>query len=139
MVRSIVRPVQVSWLSVSHSVAAGQETPRSQVGIASHARTSFTPSVPCGGAGVSTRPSCWPAATFRALALAADHGVKTIAFPAISCGAYRFPAGRTARIAVTETRRFLRLASSLEKALFVCFMPHIRVAYEAALGEGSPA
>ena len=74
-----------------------------------------------------------------ALSLAADHGIKTIAFPAISCGAYRFPAGQTARIAVTETRRFLRLASSIENVFFVCFEPHIRVVYEAALGEGSPA
>lgn len=75
----------------------------------------------------------------RALVLAADHGVKAIAFPAISCGAYRFPAGQAARITVSETRRFLRSSSSVEKVFFVCFEPHIRVAYEVALGEESPA
>jgi len=75
----------------------------------------------------------------RALTLAAEHGVKTIAFPAISCGAYRFPAGQAARIAVAETLQFLRSASSIETVFFVCFEPHIRAAYEAALRERSPA
>ena len=37
------------------------------------------------------------------LALAREHGLRTIAFPAISCGAYRFPISAAAKIAVAET------------------------------------
>lgn len=37
------------------------------------------------------------------LALAREHGLRTIAFPAISCGAYRFPIPAAAKIAVAET------------------------------------
>ena len=40
-------------------------------------------------------------------ALAAQHGIRTIAFPSISTGAYGFPMERAARIAVRETRAFL--------------------------------
>ena len=75
----------------------------------------------------------------RALKLAADHGVRTIAFPAISCGAYGFPVGQAARIAVTETWRFLRSVPSIDKVFFVCFEPPVRAAYEMALGEVFPA
>jgi O-acetyl-ADP-ribose deacetylase (regulator of RNase III) len=62
------------------------------------------------------------------LALAAAHGVRTLAFPAISTGAYRFPIDRAARIAVGEVRDFLKQNPSIEKVLLVCFG---RPAYEA--------
>ena len=43
------------------------------------------------------------AACYRcSLQLAVQHGLKSIAFPAISCGVYRFPIGQAAQIAVTE-------------------------------------
>jgi O-acetyl-ADP-ribose deacetylase len=64
------------------------------------------------------------------LALAGVHGVRTIAFPAISTGAYRFPLERAARIAVREVRDFLKQNPSIEKVLLVCFD---RPAYEAYL------
>jgi len=48
-------------------------------------------------------------------------GVKTIAFPSISTGAYGFPMERAARIAVTEVKKFLERQSSIEKVLLVCF------------------
>lgn len=57
----------------------------------------------------------------NALALAEQHGIRTIAFPAISTGAYGFPLERATRIAVTEVRRFLEKNTSIEKVLFVCF------------------
>ena len=57
----------------------------------------------------------------NSLALAAQNGVRTIAFPSISTGAYGFPMERAARIAVTEIKTFLETESSIEKAVLVCF------------------
>ncbi len=57
----------------------------------------------------------------NSLSLAEKHGVRTIAFPSISTGAYRFPVERAARIAVSETRRNLDESSSIEKVMLVCF------------------
>ncbi|MHC1630682.1 MAG: O-acetyl-ADP-ribose deacetylase [Methanotrichaceae archaeon] len=55
------------------------------------------------------------------LELAELHKMKTIAFPAISIGAYRFPAERAARIAVQEIEQFLEENDSIEKVVLVCF------------------
>ena len=55
------------------------------------------------------------------LALAEQNGVKTIAFPSISTGAYGFPMERAAHVAVTEIKTFLERKSSIEKVLLVCF------------------
>src|SRR5512137_1910699 len=48
-------------------------------------------------------------------ALAAQHGLRTIAFPCISTGAYGFPMERAARIAVRETKKFLAGNKSVEQ------------------------
>ena len=57
----------------------------------------------------------------NSLALAEQKGVKTIAFPSISTGAYGFPMERAAHLAVTEIKTFLERKSSIEKVLLVCF------------------
>jgi len=57
----------------------------------------------------------------NSLALAEQQGVRTIAFPSISTGAYGFPTDSAARIAVTEIKRFLEGNRSMEKVLLVCF------------------
>lgn len=57
----------------------------------------------------------------NSLALAAEHGVRTIAFPAISTGAYGFPLERATRIALSEVKRFLESHDLPEKVTFVCF------------------
>ncbi len=54
-------------------------------------------------------------------ALAEQHELRTIAFPSISTGAYGFPTDRAARIAVSETKKFLETNYSIEKVLLVCF------------------
>lgn len=54
-------------------------------------------------------------------ALAEQHGIKTIAFPSISTGAYGFPMDRAACIALRETRGFLEKNTSVNKVLLVCF------------------
>jgi O-acetyl-ADP-ribose deacetylase (regulator of RNase III) len=55
------------------------------------------------------------------LALAVEHGVASLAFPAISTGIYRFPRPRAAAIAVGETRRFLAAGSAPMTVIFACF------------------
>lgn len=55
------------------------------------------------------------------LALAVQHDLRTIAFPAISTGAYRFPVEEAARIAVATTKGFLEETSSIERVVFVCY------------------
>lgn len=55
------------------------------------------------------------------LKLAKEHKVKSVAFPAVSTGAYRFPADQAAFIAVNETRRFLEKNSYPEKVIFVVY------------------
>ena len=57
----------------------------------------------------------------RCFSLAEIHGIATIAFPSISTGVYRFPVERAARIAWSETRRFLKTNRTLRKVVFVCF------------------
>ncbi len=54
-------------------------------------------------------------------ALAGHHGVRSIAFPAISTGVYGFPPARAARIAATQTRAYLGAGGGLERILFVAF------------------
>ena len=54
-------------------------------------------------------------------ALVEQHGIRTIAFPSISTGAYGFPMERAARIAVRETKAFLERNALVEKVRLVCF------------------
>lgn len=55
----------------------------------------------------------------NSLQLAVENGIKTIAFPAISCGAYGYPVEEAAQIAAKTTREFLANADRLEKVIFV--------------------
>jgi len=57
----------------------------------------------------------------NSLKLAVENGIKTIAFPAISTGVYRFPLERATKIAINEVKKFLDKNESLEKVIFVCF------------------
>lgn len=55
------------------------------------------------------------------LGLAKEHNLKTVAFPAISTGVYRFPKSEAASIAVNETMKFLEQSMIPEKVIFVLF------------------
>ncbi len=57
----------------------------------------------------------------NSLELAAAHDVKTLAFPNISTGVYRFPKHRAAEIATKTVRTFLADSSLPERVVFVCF------------------
>lgn len=69
----------------------------------------------------------------NSLALAVQHGLRSIAFPSISTGAYGYPIEWASRIAVAEVDSFLRQNSSVEKVLFVCFSKSDYNCYAAAL------
>ena len=74
------------------------------------------------------------AACYRnSLQLALEYGISSIAFPAISCGAYGYPVEQAAEIAVGETRRFLVTARGIERVIFACFGEEVTGAYRRAL------
>jgi O-acetyl-ADP-ribose deacetylase (regulator of RNase III) len=74
------------------------------------------------------------AACYRnSLVLAVQHGIRSIAFPAISTGAYGFPPERAARIAVAEANAFLQDDVTLQQVIFVCFGQDMQRYYERAL------
>jgi len=57
----------------------------------------------------------------NSLRLAAEHNLKTIAFPNISTGVYRFPKEEAAEIAIDCIREFLFNNESIEQVIIVCF------------------
>lgn len=57
----------------------------------------------------------------RSLELAREQGCRTVAFPAISTGVYRFPLDEAAGIAVREVSAFLKANDRPEKVILVCF------------------
>jgi O-acetyl-ADP-ribose deacetylase (regulator of RNase III) len=69
----------------------------------------------------------------NSLQLAVENGIKTIAFPAISCGAYGYPVEEAAQIAAKTTREFLANADRLEKVIFVLWGEEIHDAYRQLL------
>lgn len=73
------------------------------------------------------------------LALAVENGVRSIAFPAISCGIFGYPPYHAARVAVDETSRFLQGEPSIERVLFVCFSRDVYEAYQKALRAIAPS
>ena len=71
----------------------------------------------------------------RAIELAAEHQLRTVAFAAISCGIYGYPPEQAAPLAVRTVAEALAGAPSLARVDFVCFEPGIRAAFECALSE----
>lgn len=72
----------------------------------------------------------------RAIELAGAHGLKTIAFAAISCGVYGYPPEQAAAVAVDAVRTALASAPSIKEITFVCFEPRVKTAFERALSSG---
>lgn len=57
----------------------------------------------------------------RSLQLADEKNCKSIAFPNISTGVYRFPKAEAAKIAVEAVGNYLRRGSGIERIIFVCY------------------
>jgi O-acetyl-ADP-ribose deacetylase len=69
----------------------------------------------------------------NSLQLAVENEIKTIAFPAISCGAYGYPIPEAAQIALKATRDFLATDDSIDKVAFVLWGEDIYDAYRQLL------
>jgi O-acetyl-ADP-ribose deacetylase (regulator of RNase III) len=89
---------------------------------------------PVWGGGSHGEPGLLASCYRRSLEVALENGVKSIAFPAISCGAYRFPVAQAVVIAVRETRAFLAAhPGSVERIIFVAYDEAIRSAFASVL------
>ncbi len=83
-----------------------------------------------GGAG---EPALLVSCYRRSLMVAADQGVRSIAFPAISAGVYGYPLEQATAIAVAETRAFLAGGDAIEAVIFSCFSEEVLRLYQRAL------
>jgi O-acetyl-ADP-ribose deacetylase (regulator of RNase III) len=72
----------------------------------------------------------------NSLQLSVEKGAKSIAFPAISTGAYRYPLWEASRIAVSTARNFAANSNSLNEIIFCCFSESDLEVYEEILSEG---
>lgn len=69
------------------------------------------------------------------LTLALEHGLGSVAFPAISCGAYGFPAAEACAVAVSQVRIFQREHPVPASVVFACFSESMRRLYEQCLAK----
>jgi O-acetyl-ADP-ribose deacetylase (regulator of RNase III) len=74
----------------------------------------------------------------NSLRLATERGIKTMAFPSISTGAYGYPLAEAARIALTTTRDYLKAHPEIAAVRFVLFGQPAYRAYEVVLAELVP-
>jgi O-acetyl-ADP-ribose deacetylase (regulator of RNase III) len=73
--------------------------------------------------------SCYAAC----FAIARNNGLRTLAFPAISCGAYGFPVNLAVEIAMRETVAELAANQQIERVIFACFDQSIYASYRRAV------
>jgi O-acetyl-ADP-ribose deacetylase len=83
--------------------------------------------------GTRNEPALLASCYRESLRLAVANGIRSIAFPAISCGIYGYPIADAARIAVTTTADVLRHDTSITQVIFACFGSDVLEAYQAAL------
>ncbi len=69
----------------------------------------------------------------RALEIAVENGLKTIAFPGISTGIYGYPKENACTVAIDTVRAFLATDTTLETVIFVCFDDGNYALYQQAL------
>lgn len=81
--------------------------------------------------GTNGEPELLASCYRNSLKLAHEHGVKTIAFPAISCGIYGYPLDEAAEIAVGVLRSEAK--DPLERIVLTAFSDDVHAAYERAL------
>jgi O-acetyl-ADP-ribose deacetylase (regulator of RNase III) len=73
----------------------------------------------------------------QCMSLAHEYEISTIAFPAISCGAYGYPVEQAAKIAITSLLDATETYKEIDKILCVCFSQDIFNSYQVALREYS--
>ncbi|MBV8780657.1 MAG: O-acetyl-ADP-ribose deacetylase [Phycisphaerae bacterium] len=70
----------------------------------------------------------------NSMKLAAENNVRSIAFPAISTGVYRFPLERATKIAVQTVREEIEKYSAIERVIFACFNQAALNEYQREIG-----
>jgi len=83
--------------------------------------------------GKSGEPELLASCYRSCFALAREHSLHTLAFPAISCGVYGYPIDEAVEIAVRETAAELKKNDALEEVIFACFGEEVYAAYELAV------
>lgn len=84
--------------------------------------------------GYSGEPQLLASCYRESLSLAVKHGIRTIAFPAISCGIYGYPVAQATEIAVREVVGFLKENEIPQKVTLVAFSDEVYSAYLEELG-----
>ena len=74
----------------------------------------------------------------RSFEVAIENGVRSIAFPAISCGVYGYPIEEATEVAVRETAELLKRTSAIDRVVFACFGDDVFDAYKRALTRSLP-
>ena len=83
--------------------------------------------------GKSGEPDLLASCYRTAMQLAADHALRTIAFPAISCGVYGYPLAAATAIALREVTAITQPGAAFDRIVFACFGRATLAAYEQAL------
>jgi O-acetyl-ADP-ribose deacetylase (regulator of RNase III) len=89
---------------------------------------------PVWSGGMKGEPDLLRRCYVNALTLADQHGVRRLAFPSISTGAYGYPISQAARIAIETVREYAREKTGLELVLFVCFSADDLAVYRELMG-----
>ncbi|MSO99560.1 MAG: O-acetyl-ADP-ribose deacetylase [Acetobacteraceae bacterium] len=84
--------------------------------------------------GAANEPALLASCYRESLTLAVTHDIRTIAFPAISCGVYGYPILAAARIAIDTTVTFLAGNTLLTEVIFACFGDSVLRAFQDAAG-----
>ena len=82
--------------------------------------------------GLAGEPQLLASAYRSSLELAREHDLRTIAFPAISCGVYGYPHDRAAHVALKTVAEFFQSDARIERVYHVCFGASVLAAYRAA-------
>lgn len=88
---------------------------------------------PIWSGGTSGEPALLASCYRASLHLAAEHSLRSIAFPAISCGVYGYPAVHAVPIAVSEVQAWLATHPLPQNVVFCCFDPAMAARYRAIL------
>jgi O-acetyl-ADP-ribose deacetylase (regulator of RNase III) len=86
--------------------------------------------------GTNGEPELLASCYRRSIEVAIANGLRTIAFPAISCGIYGYPIDAAVQIAIGETKRVLADGDAIDRVLFVAFGDDVRRALERSLRNG---
>ncbi len=93
---------------------------------------------PIWSGGGSGEPQALAGAYRKSLELASENGLKSVAFPSISTGAYGYPLDRAASVALSAVRAYLKDHPEIEKVRFVLFGDEAFNAYARALEDLAP-